>query len=138
MIDAGLGGMANNFDTISFHTWPNPRPAEELWPDLDAKEKAKLAEHLERVAREHPGYAGLDGDECGRRELAGKSVAVPFVGTAAASLVVAEAVRLLHDGPAYFDIKLSLGNPGKRSSRANGCYSALDTAGVSFVESRKL
>jgi hypothetical protein len=29
-------------------------------------------------------------------ELAGKSVAVPFVGTTAASLVIAEAIRLLH------------------------------------------
>ena len=113
------------------------RYTEELWPDLDAKEKAKLAEHLERVAREHSGYARLDRDECGRRDLAGKSVAVPFVGTAAASLVVAEAVRLLHDGPAYFDIKLALGSPAKFFARPNGNYTPQDTAGLAFVGAGK-
>jgi hypothetical protein len=33
-VESGLGGTANNFDTISLHTLPNPRPPAELWPDL--------------------------------------------------------------------------------------------------------
>lgn len=133
VIDSGLGGMANNFDTISLHTLPNPRTPEELWPDLSMEEEAKLAAHRDRIARENPGYVQLGGDECGRRELAGKSVAVPFVGTSAASLVVAEAVRLLHEGPAYLDLKLGLGSPGQRNARRNGNYTAQDTAGLTFV-----
>jgi len=133
VIDSGLGGMASNFDTISLHTLPNPRTPDELWPDLSEEEKAKLAAYHERVARENPGYRRLGGDDCGRRDLAGKSVAVPFVGTSAASLVVAETVRLLHDGPAYLDIKLGLGDPGKRLTRRNGDYTALDAAGLTFV-----
>jgi hypothetical protein len=133
VIDSGLGGMANNFDTISFHTLPNPRTPDELWPDLSKEEEEKLATYQERIARENPGYAGLGRDDCGRRDLAGKSVAVPFVGTSAASLVVAEAVRLLHDGPAYFDIKVGLGNPGQRLTRRNGNYTAQDAAGLTFV-----
>lgn len=133
VIDSGLGGMANNFDTISLHTLPNPRGPEELWPDLSQEEEEKLAAYRERIARENPGYAHLGGDECGRRALAGKSVAAPFVGTSAASLVVAEAVRLLHDGPAYLEIKLGLGNPGKRVARRNGNYAAHDSAGLTFV-----
>ncbi len=138
VIESGLGGMANNFDTVSFHTLPNPRTPDELWPDLSKEEEAKLAEHQERIARENPGYLQLGGDDCGRRDLAGKSVAVPFVGTSAASLVVAEAIRLLHDGPAYLDIKLGLGNPGKRFARRNGTYSAKDTAGLTFVRANQL
>jgi hypothetical protein len=133
VIECGLGGMAENFDTISFHTLPNPRTADELWPDLSKEEEAKLAAYHERMARENPGYVQLGGDDCGRRDLAGKSVAVPFVGTSAASLVVAEAVRLLHGGPAYHDIKLGLGNPGKRFARRGGIYSAQDAAGLNFV-----
>jgi hypothetical protein len=133
VIDSGLGGMANNFDTISFHTLPNPRTPDELWPDLSKDEEAKLAAYQEQIARENPGYRNLGGDDCGRRDLAGKSVAVPFVGTSAASLVVAETVRLLHDGPAYLDIKLGLGNPGKRLIRRNGNYTAQDAAGMAFV-----
>jgi hypothetical protein len=133
VIDSGLGGTADNFDTISFHTLPNPRPPDELWPDLSKKEEEKLAAYHERMARENPGYVQLGGDDCGRRDLAGKSVAVPFVGTSAASLVVAEAVRLLHDGPAYLDIKLGLGNPGMLFARRGGTYAARDAAGLNFV-----
>ena len=45
-------------------------------------------------------YSLLDNNQCGRAELAGKSVAVPIVGAAAATLVVAEAIKFLHGGPA--------------------------------------
>jgi hypothetical protein len=137
-IESGLGGTANNFDTISFHTLPNPRKVEELWPDLSKEEADKIAAEQERIARDNPGYQKLGSDVCGRRDLADKSVAVPFVGTTAASFVVAEAIRFLHDGPAYHDIKLSLGNPGRRFAIRNGNYTARDTAGVTFVESSNL
>jgi hypothetical protein len=137
-IESGLGGTANNFDTISFHTLPNPRKVEELWPDLSKEEAEKIAAEQERVARDNPGYQKLGRDTCGRRDLAGKSVAVPFVGTAAASLVIAEAVKLLHDGPAYHGIKVSLGDPAKRSTCRNGSYTAQDTAGLTFVEKRSV
>jgi hypothetical protein len=133
VVDAGLGGMANNFDTISLHTLPNPRGPEELWPDPSPEEAAKLAAYHERMAQENPGYRALGGDDCGRRDLAGQSVAVPFVGTSAASLVIAEVVRLLHDGPAYHDIRLGLGDPGKRWIRRNGNYAAENAAGLTFV-----
>lgn len=137
VIETGLGGMADNFDTISFHTLPNPRAAEVLWPDMTDEEQANLAAYEERMARDNPGYVGLGGEECGRRELAGEAVAVPFVGTTAASLVIAEAVRLLHDGPAYFDIRLSLGDLGGRFARRNGNYATQDAAGLTFVAAKK-
>jgi hypothetical protein len=73
----------------------------------------------------------------GKRDLAGKSVAVPFVGMSAASLAVAEAVRPLHDGPAYIDIKLGLGNPDKRFARRNGSYTAQDAAGLTFIRAKQ-
>jgi hypothetical protein len=138
VIDGGLGGMASNFDTISVHALPNPRAPDELWPDLSDEEKAKLAAYHERMARENPGYRQLGGDDCGRRDLAGKSVAVPFVGVSAACFVIAEAVRLLHDGPAYFDIKLRLGNPAKRLTRRAQDYTAQDAAGLTFVRANKI
>jgi hypothetical protein len=108
VMDSGLGGTKNNFDTISFHALPNPRTVEELWPDISQEEQQRQEADIERIVREHPGYAELDNDICGRTALAGKSVAVPFVGVFAATLVMAEVIRLLHDGPAYSDIKLSL------------------------------
>lgn len=137
VVDCGLGGMADNFDVISLHTLPNRRPPKELWPEMSEKEVAKLVAYQERLARENPGYRALGLDDCGRRELAGKSVAVPFVGSTAASLVVAEVIRLLHEGPAFHDIKLGLADPGKVFAPRNGNYTARDAVGVTFIEARK-
>lgn len=70
-VESGLGGTANNFDTVNLHTFPNPRPASELWPDLTPEETAKIKDHEERLVKENAGYRDMDGDECGRYKLAG-------------------------------------------------------------------
>jgi hypothetical protein len=65
--------------------------------------------------------------------LAGKSVAVPFVGAVASILVVAETLRLSHSGPRYADVKLSLSDLSRRFALAHGNYSASDLAGIDAV-----
>jgi len=137
VIESGLGGTKHNFETISFHTLPNPRVAEELWPDPSPEEQERQRAELERIARENRAYEELGGDICGRTELAGKSVAVPFVGVTAATLVLAEAIRLLHDGPSYSDIKLSLSDLTNLSAIPSGNYSAQDSAGITFCEASR-
>lgn len=69
VVESGLGGTANNFDTISMHTLPHPRPVTELWPDPPSEEQAKQRRHQEQVARTNKAYAHLHHDECGRYEL---------------------------------------------------------------------
>ena len=110
VIESGLGGTSNNFDTLSLHVLPNPRGIHELWPDLSEEEEKKREAYQDRVAQENEAYARSGLDECGRLEFAGKSIAVPFVGAVAGCFVVAEALRLFHEGPAYSDIKLRLGS----------------------------
>lgn len=133
VIESGLGGTADNFDTISLHTLPNERAAAELWPDASVDEQETDIVRRQRLAQESAAYAGL-GDECGRFELAGKAIAVPFVGTAAASFVLAEALRLYHDGPAYADLKLRLATPSELSANANGSYSIEDMAQLPYAQ----
>jgi hypothetical protein len=58
------------------------------------------------------------------------------VGATAATLVVAEAIRVLHDGAAYADIKLSLAALGGRVAPTTRNYSALDFAGLKFCDLR--
>jgi hypothetical protein len=137
VVESGLGGTTNNFDTISVHTLPNPRPADELWPDLTKAEETKRTRDQERVARENAAYLRLSKDECGRFDLAGKSIAVPFVGAAAASLVVAESIRLLHDGPAYTDMRLALGAPGRRTASTLRHYTVSDLEGLKYCHPMK-
>lgn len=81
-------------------------------------------------------YARLEDDERGRRELAGKSVAVPFVGAIAGTLVTAEILRLLHGGQRYTDIKLTLGDLQRRSVRPTGPYGARDFVGLKYCDAR--
>jgi hypothetical protein len=137
VIESGLGGTADNFDTISLHTLPNARSAAELWPDVSPDEQLADAARRERVARESTAYAGL-GDECGRFELAGRAIAVPFVGTTAASFVMAEALRLYHDGPAYADFKVRLATPSELVTNASGSYGINDIAQLPYAEAEDL
>jgi len=137
VMESGLGGTRFNFDTIRFHSLPNPRPAEELWPDPSPEEQERRTRELEQIARENPAYEKLAEDICGRAELARKSVAVPFVGVTAATLVVGEALRMLHDGPAYSDIKLSLSEPGRVYASRKENYVVQDTVGISFCGAQK-
>jgi hypothetical protein len=134
VLESGLGGTKHNFETISFHTLPNPRAVGELWPDVSPDEQEIQKRELERIAQQNPAYEELGEDVCGRAKLAGKSVAVPFVGVTAATLVIAEAIRLLHDGPAYSDIKLSLSDLTNVSAISAGNYRIQDSAGIAFCE----
>ncbi len=126
VIESGLGGTSNNFDTLCLHALPNPRGVHDLWPDLSDEEEKRQAQQ-ERVAEGNEAYARSGLDECGRFEFAGKSIAVPFVGAVAGCLVVAETLRLFHDGPAYTDIKLRLGGPKPHCVSRDCRYGVEDT-----------
>jgi hypothetical protein len=134
VIDTGLGGNAANFDTISLHALPNPRSAPELWPDADAETQLQVNAHHDDVARNNAGYAGIDDDICGRIRLSGKSVAVPFVGAAAACLAVAEILRLLHGGRRYDDIRLSLSNINNAKIVSVDGYQVEDIVGFGYLD----
>lgn len=138
VIESGLGGTASNFDTINLHTLPNPRSVEVLWPDLKADQAEKQRQDKERIARTSKAYEQIDHDECGRIELAGKAVAVPFVGTIAGAFVVGEVLRLLHEGTRFTDLKLRLGVLNNGALRNAGSYTAQDLVGVDFVAARTI
>lgn len=138
VVESGLGGTPNNFDTISLHTFPNPRTPVELWPDYSPEDISKRQARQERMARENPAYARTGEDECGRYDLAGKSIAVPFVGATAAALVIAETIRMFHGGQSYTDIKMSLANLEARSARTSGNYQDEIFAGLSWSLARAL
>ena len=137
VVESGLGGSAENFDTISVHTLPNPRGPEELWPDIDQAGRDTEHAYRTRVANENAGYLALGADGCGRYALAGQSVAVPFVGAAASTLVVAEVLRLLHGGPSYASFKLGLAALGGRTKQAAGSYDAEDFVGLKYCEAQR-
>jgi hypothetical protein len=108
IFDSGLGGDAHNFDTIGFHSWPNPRGESDLWLVKSVNEKAADTERLKKKTEANVAYQAMKEDECGRLTLAGKSVAIPFVGAMAACLVLAEMSKSINGGPTFFDITIRL------------------------------
>lgn len=102
VIESGLGRGHRDFRSIRLHTLPGPRAAERLWS----------AGTIDRPAPDGAAYRQLldDGvlDQCGVTLLAGKAVGAPFVGSVAATLVLAELLRQLHGGVLHHVIDLDL------------------------------
>lgn len=102
VVEAGLGRGHRDFRTVRLHVLPSPRPAAEIWKvgkrDEKVEDRAAYAKMLE------------DGqlDRCGVTLLAGKAVGAPFVGAVAATLALAEVLRLLHGGALHQLIDLDL------------------------------
>lgn len=129
VVECGLGGTAENFDVLNLHTLPNKRTAAEIWPS-DSDDRTT-------VAAENPAYEEL-ADECGRVLLAGKAVAVPFVGATAGALVMAEVLRLLHGGPSYEQLKLRLGTSAMATALGFGSYQSADLGAIGYRPAKAL
>ena len=96
VVEAGLGGGPEAFRSISMHTFPASRSADEIW----SRQVGQGRESVEDL----PAYQSLkrEGlDSCGLARLASRTVGVPFVGAIAACHVVAELLRRLNGGQAY-------------------------------------
>ncbi len=102
--DCGLGGEVRNFDTVAYHTWPNARPATDLWKVETQDELAERTRRQEQLVKSNAAYQALDADDCGRVRIAGESVAVPFVGAFASCIAVAELLKSVNAGPVFSDV----------------------------------
>jgi hypothetical protein len=116
IIEAGLGKGVREYLAFQLHTFPGPQTARARWGGT-----VEVEESPTRLLVQ-PAYAALadEGlDECGLTLLAGRSVGASFVGTVVASLVVAEALRLIVGGPQYGLIDGSLRTLARRTAIPN-------------------
>jgi hypothetical protein len=96
VVEAGLGGGPEAFRSISIHTFPASRSAEEIW--------SRQVGQGDMSPEDMPAYKALKNqglDSCGLAQLASRTVGVPFVGVVAACLVIAELLRRLNGGSAF-------------------------------------
>jgi hypothetical protein len=108
VVDAGLGSGYQDFRTLRLHTLPASRLAAQIWPQVAQVPHDSLPPAYMRMLD----HGVLD--RCGVTLLAGKAVGAPFVGAVAATLVVAEVLRLLHGGPCFQLIDIDLQCPEHR------------------------
>jgi hypothetical protein len=102
VVEAGLGRGYQDFRTLRLHTLPASRSAAQIWPPVVERPVAEVPAAYRKLVDS----GALD--RCGMTLLAGKAVGAPFVGAVAATLVIAEVLRLLHGGPCLQLIDLDL------------------------------
>ncbi len=132
IVECGLGGTYQDFDDIVVHPLPQPgRSARDLWSEIVPG--TAVAERLARSRRLYRAVEQADG--CGQVALAERSVAVPFVGAVASSLVLAETLRMLHDGERYASVSLQLSDPSRVSARlVEGGYRGKELPRIGHAE----
>jgi hypothetical protein len=118
IIDCGVGGTIANFDSITMNVLPNGHvTASQLWPANNAELAARREEEAKRLASSRTVYKSvLEHQGCGHVELAGRSVAVPFVGAMSAALALSELVRRLLGAARYDRVHLQMASPADLSA----------------------
>jgi hypothetical protein len=125
IVDAGLGAGPDHYLDMLIHSFPSGLTPAEAWPLSDRSRPDRGVGSLERPAYQDLEHRltteGLTEEEarCGVLEVSGQSVGAAFVGAVTASLVLAEVLRLLRDGPRYEVIGLSLRSPRYRDAVMN-------------------
>jgi hypothetical protein len=113
VIDCGIGGTVANFDSITINVLPNPRlTAANLWPQADNERDARRTDEATRLASSRGVYKEvLERRGCGHVDLAGRAVAVPFVGAVSAALVLSELLRRVMGATQFDRIRMQLTLP---------------------------
>ena len=88
MIDGGIGGKIDDFQSLAMHTLPSDIDPRRVWPDNDVNFSGDMPLSL-RTHHE----SGDNAIRCGIETLNNKAVGFPFVGVVTASVVMAELLR---------------------------------------------
>lgn len=111
IIEAGLGSQGEDYLSLRLHGFAAgaaSRKARDIWGDLNT------AHNGDDARLQNPIYRDLEArglDVCGLTTLAGRAVGASFVGTVAATLCIAELVRLTMNAHRYSLLEFSLRNP---------------------------
>ena len=140
IVDAGLGGGAQNYLDILIHAFPSGLKAATAWPERSAPSNGLVVEQpaygdlYERLSRETDRTEGEI--RCGIIDVAGVSIGAAFVGCVAATCVLGEVLRGLAGGPRFEVLNVSLRSPHKLQAAENSRAEAHTNPG--FVLARTL
>lgn len=110
IVDAGLGSSYDRYLNILTHSFLRTFDGYSIYQDSDDQEPPLLAHGYEAEFAQQVVQGAREADaRCGIIELAGKAVGASFVGAVAATLVLAESIRVLHGGPAFNVVGADLG-----------------------------
>lgn len=112
VIDAGIGGGPVDYLDMVIHTFPASEPPTEAFAAQGSGRARPLPSAYEReVDRQKADGASEAVVRCGMLDIFGISVGAAFVGAFVATLVIADLLRVLHEGPELAVIALDLREP---------------------------
>lgn len=125
--DGGIGATARSSRAIRINTLPGPDPAIKLWPDIPAGNlpKGSAYEELSRI--------GVD--NCGIAQVAGRAVAIPFVGSVVSTAVLAQILKPLHGHIPNCRWSYDLQSPGQCNVAGNHTIKKEVLSTIPFAES---
>lgn len=111
MIDAGLGaGSTEYLDTV-IHAFPAPESPAAAFAASPPLARPLADAYEAEIARQVRTGTDETAARCGMLDIAGVTVGAAFVGTFASTIVVADILRLLHDGENYSVTSIDLRSP---------------------------
>jgi hypothetical protein len=125
VVDCGLGGSATDFDQVRVHTFPNSSyRSEELWKTKD----------IETINEKRLYALNRKEEICGVHALESSKVSISssFVGAVAASLAIAEVLKMYQAGAQSEEIDLDLRCQGRLSTKLGQKYSRRELASCGF------
>jgi molybdopterin/thiamine biosynthesis adenylyltransferase len=126
IVDGGLGAGVHHYQEIALHSFPSGLRSREAFAATSRNSALPEQPAYRAMVTERIAAGETEGEaECGVLEVAGRTVGASFVGAVAASLVLAEVLRMLARGPLYQVIDLSLRSPQHREvvrNEAPGTY----------------
>jgi hypothetical protein len=114
VVDAGLGGGVQGYLDIMIHSFPSELQAATAFPEsarLDPEALLDRPAYASEISRLEATGMTEEAARCGVQEVAGRTVGAAFVGAAASTLVVAEELRALIEGPRFEVVSVSLRSP---------------------------
>lgn len=111
VVDGGLGRGPFEYLNVMIHTFPSPEPPAEAFPPERQRRSTLPAAYKEEIERQVADGYDAEAVKCGMLSIAGVSIGAAFVGAFAASLVVADVLRLLHGGSPFSVVHVDLRSP---------------------------
>jgi hypothetical protein len=119
VVDAGLGSNPYEYLDIVLHTFPAATGPPDAFPDPPHPERRWALGYQAEIARQVEAGVEESVARCGMVDIAGVTVGAAFVGTVASALVIADLLRVLHDGENYSVVSVDLREPNRIRAAKN-------------------
>lgn len=111
VVDGGLGAGPDEYLGMLVRTFPAQTSAADVFAQGTTEVDPLRTAYQAEITRQVSAGKAADAARCGILDVAGITVGAAFVGTVASTLVIADILRVLHQGADYSVIALDMQNP---------------------------